>query len=58
MRENVARALEPLLQSGSRARDTLSELLHDPLRSVRVAAAWSLRATLDDAVDVALLVPV
>jgi tetratricopeptide (TPR) repeat protein len=49
VRTAVARALEPLIsQNHVPARTSLEELLLDPLRSVRHAAAWSLRATLDD----------
>ena len=48
-RTAVARALETLVsQNHAPARSSLEELLHDPLRSVRHAAAWSLRATLDE----------
>jgi tetratricopeptide (TPR) repeat protein len=49
VRTVVSRALEPLVsQNNAPARSALEGLLVDPLRSVRVAAAWSLRASLDD----------
>ncbi|MFZ4763368.1 MAG: tetratricopeptide repeat protein [Roseimicrobium sp.] len=44
VRSNVARSLEGALAA---QRASLDALLHDPTRSVRVAAAWSLRAQLE-----------
>ncbi|MBI3877622.1 MAG: ammonia-forming cytochrome c nitrite reductase subunit c552, partial [Verrucomicrobia bacterium] len=48
VRAMVARAIEPLANSGdARVEAILRELLNDSVRSVRVEAAWSLRAKLD-----------
>jgi tetratricopeptide (TPR) repeat protein len=48
-RTSVARALEHLVSRNNQpARTVLEDLLHDPLRSVRHAAAWSLRESLDE----------
>jgi tetratricopeptide (TPR) repeat protein len=50
VRASVARAMEPLLAVNSpSARATVQQLLGDPVRSVRLAAAWSLRSSLDEA---------
>ncbi len=50
VRASVARSMEPLLVVNSpSARATVNQLLSDPIRSVRLAAAWSLRSTLDEA---------
>jgi tetratricopeptide (TPR) repeat protein len=47
VREQAVRALEPLAaQAGSPAGQALRKLLDDPTRSVRVGAAWALRAGL------------
>jgi tetratricopeptide (TPR) repeat protein len=47
VREQAVRALEPLAgQAGSPAADALRKRLDDPARSVRVSAAWALRAGL------------
>ena len=49
VRASVARAMEPLLNVRSpSAKSTLDKMFADPVRSVRLAAAWSLRATLDE----------
>ena len=49
VRAAVARAMEPLLNVRSpSARSTVEKLYADPVRSVRLAAAWSLRTTLDE----------
>lgn len=48
VRNAVMRSLEPLLAQGDReVRAALEKALLDPVRSVRVAAAWALRETLD-----------
>jgi tetratricopeptide (TPR) repeat protein len=48
VRNAVMRSLEPLLAGGdAEARGALEKALMDPVRSVRVAAAWALRETLD-----------
>lgn len=48
VRENAARALEPLAQQNDvRARGALVKLLNDPIRAVRVRAAWALRSSVD-----------
>jgi tetratricopeptide (TPR) repeat protein len=48
VRANVARSMEAMLaQNAASTRPALEELLRDPLRSVRLAAAWSLRSSLD-----------
>lgn len=48
VREKAARALEPLVAAGRpEIVAALRPLLDDPLRSVRHAAAWGLRATVD-----------
>jgi len=48
VRGQAARSLEPLAALGDRsAGRALTNLLNDPVRSVRVDAAWSLRRTLD-----------
>jgi tetratricopeptide (TPR) repeat protein len=46
VRANVARALEPLAEADGPARRPLEQLVADPDRGVRIAAAWGLRATL------------
>jgi tetratricopeptide (TPR) repeat protein len=46
VRERVVRALEPMLDDPD-VQPALKPMLSDPLRNVRVAAAWELRATLD-----------
>ena len=48
VRGRAARSLEPLVVLGDpSASRALTSLLNDPVRSVRVDAAWSLRRTLD-----------
>ena len=48
VREKAVGALEPLVQSGDpEAMTALNAMLDDPMRCVRVAAAWVLRARLD-----------
>jgi tetratricopeptide (TPR) repeat protein len=48
VRNAVLRSLEPLLSQGdSEVKTTLEKALMDPVRSVRIAAAWALRETLD-----------
>lgn len=48
VRTAAARTIELLLAAGpTEARAALESLLSDPVRSVRVAAAWSLRASVD-----------
>lgn len=48
VRENAARALEPLAQQNDvRARSALAKLLSDPIRAVRIRAAWALRNSID-----------
>lgn len=48
VRENAARALEPLAQQPEpTSRQALAKLLHDPARDVRVRAAWALRDTIN-----------
>ena len=48
VREQAARSLEPLVQSGDTAVIVaLEPLLKDPVHNVRVACAWVLRATVD-----------
>jgi tetratricopeptide (TPR) repeat protein len=46
VRERVVRSLEPAL-ADTNVLAALQPLLNDPLRNVRVAAAWVLRATVD-----------
>lgn len=46
VRAHVVRALEPLAGVGGPARATVEQMLSDPDRGVRVAAAWNLRETL------------
>jgi predicted Zn-dependent protease len=46
VREKVVRSLEPAL-ADTNVLAALQPLLNDPLRNVRVAAAWVLRATVD-----------
>ena len=46
VRERVARSLEPAL-ADTNVLKALNLMLNDPVRNVRVAAAWALRATLD-----------
>lgn len=44
LRENAARALEPMAQANEpTSRAALTKLLNDPARSVRVRAGWALR---------------
>jgi tetratricopeptide (TPR) repeat protein len=46
VREKAVRALEPLLQMpGSEVAQAIRPMLEDPVRCVRVAAAWALRRT-------------
>jgi predicted CXXCH cytochrome family protein len=48
VRENAARALEPVAQQNDIAtRGALAKLLADPIRAVRVRAAWALRNSID-----------
>ncbi len=48
VRDCAARALEPLVeQPGSAVTRALRRLLDDPVRSVRVSAAWALRGSLE-----------
>jgi Flp pilus assembly protein TadD len=48
VREKAVRALEPAVASGNTdAVASVSETLNDPVRNVRVAAAWVLRATVE-----------
>jgi len=48
VRTAAAHALDRLIAAGRiEARDALEQPLNDPVRSVRVAAAWSLRASVD-----------
>ncbi len=48
VRGNAVRSLEPLLaQTDGNVAARFNQLLADPSRNVRVAAAWALRATLD-----------
>jgi tetratricopeptide (TPR) repeat protein len=46
VRQSAIRTLEPLLQNGS-IRSTIEPLLDDPVRGVRVSAAWALRDSLN-----------
>jgi tetratricopeptide (TPR) repeat protein len=46
VRQSAIRTLEPLLQNGS-IRSTIEPLLDDPVRGVRVSAAWALRESLN-----------
>ena len=46
VRERVVRSLEPAM-SGSAVAAALKPMLSDPVRNVRVAAAWVMRATVD-----------
>jgi tetratricopeptide (TPR) repeat protein len=48
VRQSAARVLEPMLQD-NRLRSRVEKLLDDVARSVRVAAAWSLRDAVDPA---------
>jgi len=45
VRTSAIRTLEPMLQNGS-IRSTIEPLLNDPVRGVRVTAAWTLRESL------------
>jgi len=48
VREKAVRAMEPAVASGNtEAVAAIKEALNDPVRSVRVAAAWVMRATVD-----------
>ena len=48
VRASVARAMEPLVtENNAEARKVTDKLLADPVRSVRLAAAWTLRSSLD-----------
>ena len=48
VRENAVRSLEPLLETENQEiTAVLKPLLNDPVRNVRVAAAWVLRATVN-----------
>ena len=48
IREACVQSLQPLVEAGvPQAMELTTKLLTDPMRNVRVAAAWSLRATLD-----------
>lgn len=46
VRQSAVRTLEPMLQSGG-VRSDVEPLLNDPVRGVRVAAAWALRDSLN-----------
>ena len=46
VRERVVRSLEPAIQN-TEVQSALKPMLNDPLRNVRVAAAWVLRTTVD-----------
>ena len=46
VRERVVRSLEPAMSEGAVA-SALKAMLNDPVRNVRVAAAWVMRATVD-----------
>ena len=46
VRESAIRTLEPMLQNSS-LRSTITPLLTDPVRSIRVSAAWALREDLN-----------
>jgi Flp pilus assembly protein TadD len=46
VRESVGRSLEPAVNN-SQVLSALKPMLNDPVRNVRVAAAWTLRATVD-----------
>lgn len=46
VRQSAIRTLEPVLQNGS-IRSTIEPLLNDPVRGVRVSAAWALRESLN-----------
>ena len=46
VRERIVRSLEPVL-ADTNVLTALNEMLNDPVRNVRVAAAWVLRANLD-----------
>ena len=46
VRQSAIRTLEPVLQSNS-IRSNIEPLLNDPVRGVKVAAAWALRDSLD-----------
>lgn len=46
VRESAIRTLEPVTQEGS-IRSAIEPLLNDPVRGVRVSAAWALRDTLN-----------
>ncbi|MGV3658862.1 MAG: tetratricopeptide repeat protein [Prosthecobacter sp.] len=46
VRQSAVRTLEPMLQDGS-VRGSIEPLLNDPVRSVRVSAAWALRESLN-----------
>jgi predicted CXXCH cytochrome family protein len=49
VRERATRALEPLILLGDAdSAKAVRDLLEDPLRAVRVAAAWALRGSLED----------
>ncbi len=47
VRSEAARSLEPLIESRSDVREAVRKLLADPIRAVRIAAAWSLRDRID-----------
>jgi len=46
VREKAVRSLEPVIQNAE-VQSALKPMLNDPVRNVRVAAAWVLRATMD-----------
>jgi tetratricopeptide (TPR) repeat protein len=46
VRESAIRTLEPMVQNGS-VRSAIESLLNDPVRGVRVSAAWALRESLN-----------
>jgi len=46
VRERVVRSLDPIVQDAE-VQSALNQMLNDPLRNVRQAAAWVLRATVD-----------
>ena len=47
VRSEAARSLEPLIESRSDIRDAVAKQLNDPVRAVRIAAAWTLREQVD-----------
>jgi tetratricopeptide (TPR) repeat protein len=47
VRTSAARVLEPLAEQDTTTRTNLEQLLNDPIRSVRITSAWSLRRQAD-----------